>query len=95
MNWYKIDTDGTVTKLDKPDNDLEQLHVLQEAVGGFIEVMPNNFYDNESIARVFINEEGKLLKLSVNEPAMDIIDTNEPIVGNIVVESGVDILNAN
>ena len=79
-----IRTDGSTKEILNPT--LEQ---LQEAVGGYIEIvrinpdfLPMNW---EGAEHMYCNEEGKLLGLEYNAKATKLIDFNDAIVGNVVL----------
>lgn len=69
------------------DGDFNRLSELQEIVGGMIEMLP--FSPPASGAHCYINEEGKLIGLPLNELATllmrDIISYDDFIVGPMVV----------
>ena len=68
-------SDGSVQQMDSPT--LEQ---MQEAVGGYIEVIPCNYQtEKELFTMCVVNEEGIILNLEPNMVASRICD--RPIVG--------------
>lgn len=76
MNTTKITIDGTVVGL--PD---QKLKTLQDAVGGYIQLIPLAFGNN-----MIVNEDGLLLKLPPNNYASMI--AGFPVVGNVVIIKG-------
>jgi len=69
------------------DDSQDELSVLQDIVGGFIEVIPVNHQGRETL--MVINEEGKLHGLPLNILATRYIqskhDTSDYIVGNVAI----------
>jgi hypothetical protein len=85
----KVTTEGTATVIDLLE-DSNELLTLQSAVGGLIEVATL-----QSGYTMFINEEGKLHELPINEKATEIWLANFPnfpdvILGDIVLAGGTD-----
>ncbi len=68
-----IKTDGSVVE----DYDVSSLEKLQEAVGGYIEIVT---IDREMC--LIINEEGLLMELSLNDWASQML--GRPIVGDVI-----------
>ena len=79
MNTFKIiRVDGTTEVINKPT--LEQ---MQKAVGGYIEMIrisPDTM--------MWVNEEGRLLKLKINQAASFL--AQQTIVGDVILEVGND-----
>ena len=83
-----IKTDGSTKEILNPT--LEQ---LQEAVGGYIEIVRINpdwaeaILDAHGIGAeyMYCNEEGKLIGLEYNSTATILTDFNNIIVGNVVL----------
>lgn len=85
----KITTEGEASLIDL-DADSNELLTLQTAVGGLIEVKTL-----QSGYTMFMNEEGKIYGLPVNERATEIWlahfpDFPDVIVGNIVIAGKTD-----
>jgi hypothetical protein len=73
---YRLDPDGKIEDLGFNP----KLEIIQEVVGGYIELVPtaNGGY-------MYCNEEGKLLGLTINRPATQLIDFDDIILGSVVV----------
>lgn len=85
----KLTTEGKASLIDLTA-DSNELLTLQTAVGGYIEAKTL-----ESGYTLFMNEEGKLQGLPMNERATEIWLANFPnfpdvIVGNVVIAGGTD-----
>ena len=84
-----IKADGTLERLDLSESE-QELKSLQNAVGGYVQVI-----ELEDDFTMWVNEEGKLLNLPVNEIATVIwevrfgLDT-DIICGDVVFTGGMD-----
>jgi hypothetical protein len=76
-----IPTDGEAYRLEITSDERKELRILQELVGGFLELVP---YEGD--ACIFCNEEGKLQGLPKNRRAQHVVSPpGDYLVGNIVV----------
>lgn len=83
-----VPTSGPPVKLDLPTDNAEQLRVLQEHIGGFIEAVM--MATNPPIV-MFCNEDGHALDLPPNAFATAIAVAYTPIVlGNVVLTGPAD-----
>ena len=71
------------------------LEEIQESVGGGYELMPQ-IYLMDDIQRMYINDEGRLHRLELNEMATK--QTNmlcpHPVVGNVIIQVDEKVLTA-
>lgn len=84
-----ITTDGKMQRIVLNEDPEHRLQQLQEAVGGYIELVGKI----EMGACVFANEMGRILNLPINEVASTMLD--RLIVGDIVVLSATEMQVAN
>lgn len=82
---YKAD--GSVRDVVLPDNEIAALESMQHWVGGWIELVPSSILDPEvaNLKNVFVNEEGKLQNLPVNQHATMALGSLDVLVGNVLV----------
>ena len=84
-----IKADGTLERLDLSESE-QELKSLQNAVGGYVQVI-----ELEDDFTMWVNEEGKLLNLPVNEIATVIWEVRfgigtDIICGDVVFTGGMD-----
>ena len=86
MQWIK--TDGTIEEIDltSRDGDGDRLKQMQDAVGGWIELLYINTKKNEVMV---VNEEGLLRRLPVNRRASKI--AGQPIRGDVLFGKATEI----
>lgn len=80
-----IQADGTIKEVEPADGKFFSLDELQKAVGGYIESI-----HLECGCIMFVNEEGKLNDLPLNQNATDLfvlsrVYSDDVIVGNVIV----------
>ena len=86
MQWIK--TDGTIEEITLVDRegDNDRLKQMQDAVGGYIELLYINTKRNEVM---IVNEEGLLRRLPVNRRASKL--AGQPIRGNVLFGKATEI----
>ncbi len=80
-----IEPDGTLNYDELPEDDHEQLRMLQRHVGGDIQIVPVDFVG----CSVFANEYGIDMDLERNYPAELALDWPATLLGPVVVTGGV------
>lgn len=81
--WRVYKVDGTVETLGHVDPDLK---VMQNVVGGYIEMVPRSFFTMPPI-EAYCNEDGIAMKLAPNIHAMEVFGwySNHPLRGDLLV----------
>ena len=84
----RIKTDGTIEEITLVDRegDNDRLKQMQDAVGGYIELLYINTKRNEVM---IVNEEGLLRRLPVNRRASKL--AGQPIRGNVLFGKATEI----
>ena len=83
-----IKTDGTIIEVEPKNGKDFKLKELKDIVQGYIEIVSIGSHLNEKVERepwcMIINEEGKLIGLSLNEKATELY-INDIIVGDVLI----------